>query len=124
MFIANGEEVINLNSVRTVQFFSNEKLMIRMYINESHSALFRFKTNEEFMEAQEEIVSMLRNISESWVFINHDVMVRVDKLQYANVFGSKLKMFFDTGMIHIAHEKVFLLMRTLAHRAKSISFGN
>ena len=124
MFIANGEEVINLNSVRTVQFFGDENLMIRLYINENQSALFRFNTADEFLEAQGELVGMLKNISESWVFINHDLMVRIDKLQYANVLGSKLKMVFDTGLIQIAHTKVQLLMRTLAHRTKSIYFGN
>ena len=123
MFIANGEEVINLNSVRAMQFFSGGNPMIRLYINESHSALLRFNTAEEFLEAQEELVGMLKNISESWVFIDHDLMVRVDKLQYANILGSRFKMSFDTGLIQISHTKVELLMRTLVHKTKSISFG-
>ena len=114
MFVANEKEVINLNLVRCVQFFSNDNPVIRLNIDEKKYALLRFSDKTSFAEAQEEIINMLNNVSPSWKLISRDLFVRTDKLQYANTYGAKFTMFFDTGMVQTTHKNVDILMETLA----------
>ena len=122
MFITNGDEVINLNLVRFVQCFE-DNFTIRLNINEHQFTILRFDDEYPFSEVKKELAEMLDSISQAWKFIDKNMMVRTDKLQYANAVGSELKMFFDTGMVKTIHKKVYLPMQALADVTKSIYFN-
>lgn len=121
MFITNGDEVINLNLVRFVQCFE-ENFTIRLNINEHQFALLRFNDEYPYSETKKEILEMLEGTSSSWKPIDKNMMVRIDKLQYANAVGSELRMFFDTGVVKTTHKHVYRPMQALADVTRSICF--
>ena len=121
MFITNGDEVINLNLVRFVQCFE-DNFTIRLNIDEHQFALFRFDDEYPYSETKKEIIEMLEGTSSSWKLIDNNMMVRIDKLQYANAVGSELKMFFDTGVVKTIHKQVYKLMHALTEVTHSIYF--
>ena len=124
MFITNGDEIINLEFVRTLDVFNGDKPMIRLNIDEHQFSILRFADEVDMEDVKAELITMLCNISEDWNRINPNLYVRTDKLRYTKAIGSELVLYMDTGCIKTVQKPIYQAMNTLADVTGAIYFDN